>query len=212
MQSPTSPTSNVSQKELDIETESSETVQSSSETTGETERLVMQMDKSSSDDANLSCSLDTNLNCSTILDFQSAESETIPVDSNARSLLVNEDINLDNTQTITTGESNSWPCLTLGDNDDEDSSTMSLRSDNSYVSFGLDEEFVTAIRNELREKLPQAQMSVTESQEPRDEDEPSLVSDVDSKNWDDDIEEELAERSGAVDISIRYFLCIISQC
>ncbi|KAK0166354.1 hypothetical protein PV328_004780 [Microctonus aethiopoides] len=91
------------------------------------------------------------------------------------------------------------------DNDDEDSSTMSLRSDNSYISFNLDEEFVAAIRNELREKLPRAQMSVVESQELRDEDEPSLNSnDIEGgKSWDED--EDTSEcASGIVDIAIRY--------
>lgn len=88
------------------------------------------------------------------------------------------------------------------DNDDEDSSTMSLRSDNSYVSFNLDEEFVAAIRNELREKLPRAQMAVVESQELRDGSEPS-VNEVEAKAWEDD--EESGERSsGTVDITIRY--------
>lgn len=92
--------------------------------------------------------------------------------------------------------------------EDEDSSTMSLRSDNSYVSFGMDEEFVTAIRNELREKLPCAQMSVVEPLESRDDDDddnPSVSSDVDNKQWDDDDESEESSNqgSGGVGISIR---------
>ena len=91
--------------------------------------------------------------------------------------------------------------------EDEDSSTMSLRSDNSYVSFAMDEEFVNAIRNELREKLPHAQTNVIEAPDPHEEDDPSLASDVDSKNWDDEVaENELGERNDAIDISIR-FVC-----
>lgn len=93
------------------------------------------------------------------------------------------------------------------ESEDEDTSTMSLRSDNSYVSFGMDEEFVTAIRNELREKLPCAQMSVVESLESRDDDEdnPSVSSDVDNKQWDDDDSDESSNQgSGGVGISIRY--------
>ena len=96
------------------------------------------------------------------------------------------------------------------ENDDEDSSTMSLRSDNSYVSFGLDEEFVAAIRNELREKLPRAQMPVVETLDPREnENEPSINKDGETnKSWDDDDTDETDENtdrgSGGVDISIRY--------
>ncbi|XP_034950144.1 uncharacterized protein [Chelonus insularis] len=90
------------------------------------------------------------------------------------------------------------------ENDDEDSSTMSLRSDNSYVSFNLDEEFVTAIRNELREKLPHAQMSVVESQELRDGEESTMnLSENETKTWGDD--EETSENEGSnIDIAIRY--------
>ncbi|XP_076476276.1 uncharacterized protein LOC117153275 isoform X1 [Bombus vancouverensis nearcticus] len=89
--------------------------------------------------------------------------------------------------------------------EDEDSSTMSLRSDNSYVSFDIEEEFVTAIRNELREKLPCAQMSVVEPLEAHDDDNPSISSDIDSKHWDDDDSEESSNQgSGGVGISIRY--------
>ena len=186
--------STIAQKDTDLEGETSETVQSSSETTGETEKEVMPIDKSSSDEANLSCSA--------ILDSQPIESEIAPVDPEHRAALALEDVNMNDS--LGGGESNSWPCLGPGDNnEDEDSSTMSLRSDNSYVSFGMDEEFVAAIRNELREKLPHAQMSVVEAQEPHDDDEPSLVSDVDSKNWDDEVEDELGDRSCVVDISIR---------
>ncbi|CAD1469600.1 unnamed protein product, partial [Heterotrigona itama] len=86
------------------------------------------------------------------------------------------------------------------DIEDEDSSTMSLRSDNSYVSFDIEEEFVTAIRNELREKLPCAQMSVIEPLEAHDND-PS----IDCKHWDDDDSEDSSNQgSGGVGISIRY--------
>nr|XP_033333413.1 rho-associated protein kinase 2-like isoform X3 [Megalopta genalis] len=92
--------------------------------------------------------------------------------------------------------------------EEEDSSTMSLRSDNSYVSFGMEEEFVTAIRNELREKLPCAQMSVVEPLEMHDDDDnPSLSTDIENKQWDDDDEdnEEMSNQgSGGVGISIRY--------
>ncbi|XP_076625276.1 uncharacterized protein LOC143343851 isoform X1 [Colletes latitarsis] len=91
--------------------------------------------------------------------------------------------------------------------EDEDSSTMSLRSDNSYVSYGMEEEIVTAIRNELRKKLPCAQMSVVEPLECHDDDDnPSASSDIDNKQWDDDDDnEELSNQgSGGVGISIRY--------
>ncbi|XP_043523296.1 rho-associated protein kinase 1-like isoform X2 [Frieseomelitta varia] len=91
------------------------------------------------------------------------------------------------------------------DIEDEDSSTMSLRSDNSYVSFDIEEEFVTAIRNELREKLPCAQMSVVEPLEAHDDDNPSISSDIDCKHWDDDDSEDSSNQgSGGVGISIRY--------
>lgn len=90
------------------------------------------------------------------------------------------------------------------ENEDEDSSTVSLRSDNSYVSFGMEEEFVTAIRNELREKLPQAQMQITESLEAHDN-ENSISDDAYGKQWDDEDSEDLSSQvSGGVDISIRY--------
>ncbi|XP_014473931.1 PREDICTED: uncharacterized protein LOC106744051 isoform X2 [Dinoponera quadriceps] len=85
--------------------------------------------------------------------------------------------------------------------EDEDSSTMSLRSDNSYVSFGIEEEFVTAIRNELREKLPQAQMQIVESLESHDD----PASDAYGKRWDDEDGEDASDQiSSGVDISIRY--------
>lgn len=90
------------------------------------------------------------------------------------------------------------------ENEDEDSSTVSLHSDNSYVSFGMDEEFVTAIRNELREKLPQAQMQIVESLERRDDENISISDDAYGKRWDDEDNEDSADRSGGVDISIRY--------
>jgi len=89
------------------------------------------------------------------------------------------------------------------ENEDEDSSTVSLRSDNSYVSFGMEEEFVTAIRNELREKLPQAQMQIVESLEAHDDDNPSISDDTYGKQWDDEDGQDLANQGG-VDISIRY--------
>jgi len=89
------------------------------------------------------------------------------------------------------------------ENEDEDSSTVSLRSDNSYVSFGMEEEFVTAIRNELKEKLPQAQMQIVESLETHDDE--SLSNDAYGKQWDDDDNEDSSNQvSGGVDISIRY--------
>ncbi|XP_017892455.1 STE20-like serine/threonine-protein kinase isoform X3 [Ceratina calcarata] len=92
------------------------------------------------------------------------------------------------------------------ENEDEDSSTMSMRSDNSYVSFDIEEEFVTAIRNELLEKLPCAQMAVVEPLEAHDDDDnPSVSSDMDGKQWDDDDSEESSNQgSGGVGISIRY--------
>ncbi|KYM98032.1 PREDICTED: uncharacterized protein LOC108778065 isoform X2 [Cyphomyrmex costatus] len=91
------------------------------------------------------------------------------------------------------------------ENEDEDSSTVSLRSDNSYVSFSMEEEFVTAIRNELREKLPQAQMQIVESLEAHDDENPSISDDAYGKQWDDEDGEDLANQvSGGVDISIRY--------
>lgn len=91
------------------------------------------------------------------------------------------------------------------ENEDEDSSTVSLRSDNSYVSFGMEEEFVTAIRNELREKLPQAQMQIVESLEAHDDENPSISDDAYGKQWDDEDGENLSNQvSGGVDISIRY--------
>ncbi|XP_011172451.2 STE20-like serine/threonine-protein kinase isoform X2 [Solenopsis invicta] len=91
------------------------------------------------------------------------------------------------------------------ENEDEDSSTVSLRSDNSYVSFGMEEEFVTAIRNELREKLPQAQMQIVESLEVHDDETPSISDDAYVKQWDDEDGEDLSNQvSGGVDISIRY--------
>ncbi|XP_012226188.1 uncharacterized protein [Linepithema humile] len=100
------------------------------------------------------------------------------------------------------------------ENEDEDSSTVSLRSDNSYVSFGMEEEFVTAIRNELREKLPQAQMHIVESLERHDDDDDDdddddenlpIPCDVYGKRWDDDDSDDPSNQmSGGVDISIRY--------
>lgn len=91
------------------------------------------------------------------------------------------------------------------ENEDEDSSTVSLRSDNSYVSFNMEEEFVTAIRNELREKLPQAQMQIVESLETHDDESSTVSSDMYSKRWDDeDAEDSTDQMGGGVDISIRY--------
>lgn len=92
------------------------------------------------------------------------------------------------------------------DNDDEDgSSTVSLHSDNSYVSFGIDEEFVTAIRNELKEKLAQAQMNIVEPQEPRDEDDeqPSIASDGERTWQEDEAAGYGCEQGSGVDINIR---------
>lgn len=90
------------------------------------------------------------------------------------------------------------------ENEDEDSSTVSLRSDNSYVSFGIEEEFVTAIRNELREKLPQAQMQIVESLESHDDENPTISNDAYGKQWDDEDSEDASDQiSGSVDISIR---------
>lgn len=90
------------------------------------------------------------------------------------------------------------------ENEDEDSSTVSLRSDNSYMSFGIEEEFVTAIRNELREKLPQAQMQIVESLESHDDENSSVSNDVYGKQWDDEDSEDASDQiSGGVDISIR---------
>ncbi|KAK2576641.1 hypothetical protein KPH14_005305 [Odynerus spinipes] len=95
----------------------------------------------------------------------------------------------------------------LHENEEEDSSTMSLCSDNSYVSFGMEEEFVTAIRNELREKLPRAQMPIVEPSEPHDEEISPISSDIENKRWDDDENEDSPDRStSSVDISIRYNL------
>ncbi|XP_011304266.1 uncharacterized protein [Fopius arisanus] len=88
------------------------------------------------------------------------------------------------------------------DAEDDDSSTMSLRSDNSYVSFNLDEEFVAAIRNELREKLPRAQLAVVESQELRDDEEPSVNSvHEEEASWGPNEE---GSGPGNIDIAIRY--------
>ncbi|KOC60142.1 Serine/threonine-protein kinase LMTK1 [Habropoda laboriosa] len=89
--------------------------------------------------------------------------------------------------------------------EDDNSSTMSLHNDNFYVSFDIEEELVTAIRNELREKLSCAQMSIIEPVEAHDDDNPSVSSDIDSKQWDDDDSEESSNQgSGGVGISIRY--------
>ncbi|CAL1687466.1 unnamed protein product [Lasius platythorax] len=91
------------------------------------------------------------------------------------------------------------------ENEDEDSSTVSLRSDNSYVSFNMEEEFVTAIRNELREKLPQAQMQIVESLEAHDDEGSAISGDMYGKQWDDeDVEDSTDQIGGGVDISIRY--------
>lgn len=91
------------------------------------------------------------------------------------------------------------------ENEDEDSSTVSLRSDNSYVSFNMEEEFVTAIRNELREKLPQAQMQIVESLEAHDDESSTISNDMYGKRWDDEDGEDSADQiGGGVDISIRY--------
>ncbi|CAK9833376.1 Serine/threonine-protein kinase LMTK1 [Anthophora retusa] len=89
--------------------------------------------------------------------------------------------------------------------EDDNSSTVSLHNDNFYVSFDIEEELVTAIRNELREKLSCAQMSIVEPVEIHDDDNPSISCDIDSKQWDDDDSEESSNQgSGGVGISIRY--------
>jgi hypothetical protein len=168
---------------------------SSSDTTGETQKEIVQIDKSISDDANLSFSA--------VFDSQITDLESGPISSCHRSTTTDQDLNMNATRIL--GENGNWVGPSTSDNnEDEDSSTMSLRSDNSYVSFGMDEEFVAAIRNELKEKLPQAQMTVVETQELYDEDEPSIISDVDSKNWEDEVEEDLSDRNGTLDISIKY--------
>ncbi|KAJ9591249.1 hypothetical protein L9F63_002214, partial [Diploptera punctata] len=61
------------------------------------------------------------------------------------------------------------------------SGTCSNNSENSYVSFSLDEEFVNAIRNELREKLP---ISSQQSLEEDSEDDEILDPDDDLTNDD----------------------------
>ncbi|XP_011496834.1 PREDICTED: uncharacterized protein LOC105361376 [Ceratosolen solmsi marchali] len=184
--------SNLAQKDNDVEAENSDTMHSSSDTTGETQKEIVQIDKLHDDDANLNV----------VLDSQITDLESGPLSPRYRSTMSNQDVNVIATRTLS--ENGNWvgPGI-LDNNEDEDSSTMSLRSDNSYVSFGMDEEFVAAIRNELREKLPRAQMTVVEAQELHDEDEPSLISDIDNKNW-DEIEEDLSDRSSTLDISIRY--------
>ncbi|XP_043290011.1 uncharacterized protein [Venturia canescens] len=95
----------------------------------------------------------------------------------------------------------------INDDNEEDSSTMSLKSDNSYVSFGLDEAFVTAIRNELTEKLPRAQMPVVEALDPHDETETATASinpETTAKHWGEDEEIDSSPERSSVDISIRY--------
>lgn len=72
--------------------------------------------------------------------------------------------------------------------------------------FYCPQEFVTAIRNELMEKLPQAQMYITEPQEPL-EDDLSLNSDMErGQHWAEDDEElsDIADRADSIDVSIRY--------
>ncbi|XP_012261877.2 uncharacterized protein LOC105689443 isoform X2 [Athalia rosae] len=92
------------------------------------------------------------------------------------------------------------------DSQDGLGSTESLHSDNSYISFGLEDEYVVAIRKELSEKLPHAQMPVEETREPCDsrdltkEDEMNIT---DHQNWNDE-EGQTEQGSGVVDISIRY--------
>nr|CAD7455172.1 unnamed protein product [Timema tahoe] len=62
----------------------------------------------------------------------------------------------------------SSPCSTSSKDSKCDDSN---NSENSYVSLNLDEEFVTALRNELREKLPLAQQhSEDEEEDDTDED------------------------------------------
>ncbi|XP_044005406.1 protein PFF0380w-like isoform X2 [Aphidius gifuensis] len=99
-------------------------------------------------------------------------------------------------------------------NDDDESSTISLKSDNSYVSFHLDDEFVAAIRNELREKLPHAQMSIVEAPELHDDDDdkntsinknitPTSAWNYDDEDDDNDETKNCDFRKN-IDIAIRY--------
>nr|CAD7598297.1 unnamed protein product [Timema genevievae] len=73
----------------------------------------------------------------------------------------------------------SSPCSTSSKDSKCDDSN---NSENSYVSFNLDEEFVTALRNELREKLPLAQQHSEDEEEDDSCDE--LVADMDEDRAD----------------------------
>jgi hypothetical protein len=74
----------------------------------------------------------------------------------------------------------------------------SSNSDNSYVSFSLDEEFVSAIRNELRDKLPfTCQQSEEEEEEEEEDEEEDEVSDTE----DDLLQEE------RTNVMIHYNIC-----
>ena len=135
------------------------------------------------------------------------------VETKGQEIPKNNELENNNSDALTIPSKNEPDCMNtsnmakdywIEEENDEDSSTVSLHSENSYVSFSLDEEFVAAIRNELREKLPQTQMSVIELPDLRDEDEPSICSDRDSNNWDDDDLPDLTNRPSGVDISIRY--------
>nr|CAD7262954.1 unnamed protein product [Timema shepardi] len=71
----------------------------------------------------------------------------------------------------------SSPCSTSSKDSKCDDSN---NSENSYVSFTLDEEFVAAIRNELREKLPLAQQHSEDEEDDEDaEDELAAEADED---------------------------------
>nr|CAD7406279.1 unnamed protein product [Timema cristinae] len=72
----------------------------------------------------------------------------------------------------------SSPCSTSSKDSKCDDSN---NSENSYVSFTLDEEFVTAIRNELREKLPLAQQH---SEDEEDDSCDELATDTDEDRAD----------------------------
>lgn len=62
----------------------------------------------------------------------------------------------------------------------QDESEPISGNDSSYFSFSLDEEFVNAIRNELREKLPLAQMQREESQPQLSDEEENSDEELDS--------------------------------
>ncbi|KAK3913164.1 Serine/threonine-protein kinase LMTK2 [Frankliniella fusca] len=63
---------------------------------------------------------------------------------------------------------------------EENNSEPTSGNDSSYFSFSLDEEFVNAIRNELREKLPCAQMQREEHQPQLSDEEENSDNELDS--------------------------------